>query len=573
MREILKNKIKQIVQDLSQSEESWRVLNSEDFSFEVSLARDEKFGDLASNVAMVLAGRLRQNPLAVAKIIVEKLQEESDPRIAKIETVLPGYINFYFSKKYLAEEIEKIIKAEGNWGKSDILAEKRYVFEHSSPNLFKPFHIGHLVNNSIGESLARIIKKCGADLQTLSFPSDISPGIAKTVWAIKEKGWQKEMTIERIGQAYVSGVAAYKEDEAAKKEIDKINEILYKKEKSEEREIYEQGKKMSLDYFKTITERLGSRFDDLIFESEAESRGKELVKKNTPEIFTESAGAIIFPGSKYGLFDNVFVNSQGFGTYLAKDLGLLELKFERFKFDNSVTITDVEQREHFKLVQKAGSLVNGEWAEKSEFIQHGRLSFSGEKISSRLGNVPLAEDLINKVKEKIFAKMEQQNFSPAEKESIAEKVAIGALKYSILKSGAGKNIVFDFEKATSFEGDTGPYLQYALVRLNSVLKNAKEAQLEIEPDLKERASEIPLVEKMILQFPLMVEKSFSDRSPHHLANYLFKLSSEFSSFYAQTRIVDAANPDLKNNLMLTKALQITLENGLELLGLERLERM
>lgn len=217
--------------------------------------------------------------------------------------------------------------------------------------------------------------------------------------------------------------------------------------------------------------------------------------------------------------------------------------------------------------------MNGEWAEKSEFIQHGRLSFSGEKISSRLGNVPLAEDLINKVKEKIFAKMEQQNFSPAEKESIAEKVAIGALKYSILKSGAGKNIVFDFEKATSFEGDTGPYLQYALVRLNSVLKNAKEAQLEIEPDLKERASEIPLVEKMILQFPLMVEKSFSDRSPHHLANYLFKLSSEFSSFYAQTKIVDAANPDLKNNLMLTKALQITLENGLELLGLERLERM
>ncbi|MEF3691754.1 MAG: arginine--tRNA ligase [Candidatus Moraniibacteriota bacterium] len=573
MREILKNKIKRVIQDLSQTEESWQVLTSEEVNFEVSLARDEKFGDLASNAAMALAGKLGQNPLTVAKIIVEKLEKEPDSRIAKIDTVLPGYINFYFSKKYLSEEIRKIIKAEKDWGKSDILAGKKYIFEHSSPNLFKPFHIGHLVNNSIGESLARIIKKCGADLKTLSFPSDISPGIAKTVWAIKEKSWQEEMTIKKIGQAYVLGVAAYKEDEAIKNEIDKINEILYRGENSPEREIYEKGKKMSLDYFEEITQRLGSLFEDLIFESEAESRGKELVKKNIPEIFTESAGAIIFPGSKYGLFDNVFVNSQGFGTYLAKDLGLLEIKFERFEFDKSITITDVEQREHFKLVQKAGGLVNEDWAEKSEFIQHGRLSFSGEKISSRLGNVPLAEDLINKVKEKIFAKMEKQAFSPAEKELIAEKVAIGALKYSILKSGAGKNIVFDFEKATSFEGDTGPYLQYALVRLNSVLKNAQGAQMEIEPDLKERAGEIPLVEKMVLQFPWVVEKSFLDKSPHHLANYLFKLSSEFSSFYAQTKIVDAANPDLKNNLMLTKALQITLANGLELLGLEKLEKM
>lgn len=568
MKEIIKNKIKDILVEI-------QIGNGDcpDFKFDVEHSRDEKFGDLSSNVAMMLAGKIKKSPLEIAQDITDALEKENISEVEKIEVIAPGYINFYLTKKYFKDSIVEVLAQKEEWGNSNILKDKKYIFEHSSPNLFKPFHIGHLVNNAIGESLVRIIKKSGAQVKTLSFPSDVSPGIAKTVWAIKEKGWQKEMTIEKIGEAYVFGSASYKEDVEIKKEIDRINEIIYSGKDSEELEIYKKGQLLSLEYFNEITKRLGSHFDELIFESQAEKVGKEIIKENTPQIFKESQGAIVFLGSEYGLFDNVFINSQGFGTYLTKDIGLLKIKFDKFDFDKSITITDSEQRDHFTLVKKSAELINREWSDKSEFVQHGRLSFSGAKVSSRLGNVPLAQDLIETVKGKIADKIKSQDFSSQEKEEIAEKVAIGALKYSILRSGAGKNIIFDFEKATSFEGDTGPYLQYALVRNNSILENAKELEIDNFLDLAERQGEVPLVEKMILKFPQMIEKSLLENSPHHTANYLFKLASEFSSFYGQTKVIDTANPDFKNNLALVKAMQITLKNGLTLLGIETLKRM
>lgn len=573
----MKNKIKENIlgalKKIIVQNENWKDLDLNKINFEVEKTRDADFGDLTSNVAMVLASQLKGNPREIAEIISGELNDELSGDFEKIEVASSGYINFYFSKKYISKNIEKIIEMGDKWGETGILKGKKYIFEHSSPNLFKPFHIGHLVNNSIGESLVRIIRKNGAEVKTLSFPSDISPGIAKTVWAIKNKKWEQDISIEKIGEAYVFGSASYKEDEEIKKEIDEINEILYKGEDGEILEIYKKGQRISLDYFKQITERLGSNFNELIFESEAERIGKTLIRENTPKIFKESQGAIIFPGSKYGLFDNVFINSQGFGTYLAKDIGLLKIKFDKYDFDKSITITDVEQRDHFSLVKKAAELINENWFQKSEFIQHGRLGFAGGKISSRYGNVPLAEELINIVKDKILQKIENQDFSEEEKQQIAEKVSKASLKYSILKSGAGKNIVFDFEKATAFEGDTGPYLQYALVRSNSVLKNALTEGLEVEGALKERVLEIPRVERMILEFPEVIEKSLKEKSPHHLTNFLFKLASEFSSFYGKIKIVDKSNPDLKNNLALIKSIQITLKNGLELLGIEALERM
>ena len=573
MKELLKSKILEAISKIGSEKENWASLNMAELNFEMEYPRDEKFGDWTTNLAMSLAGKLKMNPLEVAGEIVDFLKAENISKVEKIEVIAPGYINFYLSKEYFKKEIENILTLDEKWGETNELSDKTYIFEHSSPNLFKPFHVGHLVNNAIGESLARVIKKSGAQVVTLSFPSDISPGIAKTVWAIKEKGWEDEMNIQKIGEAYVYGTKEYKENETVKAAIDSINKKLYLKDESQELEIYKKGQALSLDYFKEITQRLGSSFDGLIFESESEEVGKEIVNEHTPQIFRESNGAIIFPGSEYGLFDNVFINSQGFGTYLTKDIGLLKIKFDKFKFDKSITITDVEQKEHFRLVKKAGELVNKEWADKSEYIQHGRLTFSGEKISSRLGNVPLAQDLIEKVKERILNKIDGQDFPVEEKNEIAEKVAIGALKYSILKCGAGRNIIFDFEKATAFEGDTGPYLQYALVRANSILNNAKELETEDSLALEERKGETPLVEKMILKFPSVINNSLVDYSPHHLASYLFKLSSEFSSFYAQTKILDTTNPDFRNNLALVRAMQITLRNGLELLGMETLRRM
>lgn len=569
----IREKIKKVI--FGAVNEKWSDFGLKEDDVEISYPVQE-FGDYSSNIALKISPELKKSPLEIAEELVAEISKNNNEELfERVSFAKPGFINFYLSKKYFNQEIKNVLDLKENWGATTELENKKYIVEHSSPNLFKPFHVGHLVNNSIGESLVRIIKKSGVtDLITLSFPSDISPGIAKTVWAIKEKKWAKEeLTIEKIGEAYVFGTREYKENEKAKKEIDSINKSLYLKENSTELEIYEKGQKISLDYFKRITERLGSVFDELIFESEAETVGKKIVEENIPKVFRESEGAIIFPGSEYGLFDNVFINSQGFGTYLAKDIGLLKMKFDKFKFDKSIIITDVEQRDHFKLVKKAAELLNEEWSDKSDYLQHGRLTFSGAKISSRLGNVPLAEDLIELVKKKIMDKIKEQDFSEKEKLEIAEKVAIGALKYSILKCGAGRNIVFDMEKATAFEGNTGPYLQYALVRTNSILNNAEKLEIANELEFSERKGDVPLIEKMILRFPVSVSDALRDSSPHHVANYLYALASEFGSFYAQTKVLDSTNPDFKNNLALVKAMQITFKNGLELLGMESLERM
>ena len=570
MIDLLEEKIKQVVLEIYLAQFGKDGFNIEELEIEISNIREYKFGDYSTNIAMILAGELKKSPMDIANDIVRKLETENIKNIKKVEVVKPGYINFYLTKEYFGKAIKKIIENEQNWGEMKFLENKKYIFEHSSPNLFKPFHIGHLVNNSIGEALVRILKKSGAKVETLSFPSDISPGIAKTIWAIKKKKWENKITIENIGKAYVYGVKKYSEDERIKKEIDEINKKLYLKEDFDGIEIYKIGRSLSLDYFKKITKRIGSHFDDLIFESEAEIVGKKIVKENTPEIFKKSKGAVIFPGSDYGLFDNVFINSAGFGTYLAKDIGLLKIKFQKFHFDKSVTITDVEQKEHFQLLKKTAELINKEWSEKSEFIQHGRLRFASGKVSSRFGNVPLAEELISSVRKKIILKMKEQNFSDREKKDIAEKIAIGALKYSILKSSAGKNIVFDFEKSISFDGDSGPYLQYTFVRANSILDKINFPEVL---NTERRLNDVPDIEKTLLKFPQVIKKAVIDYSPHHLANYLYQLASEFNSFYAQTKILDDKNDDYLQNIILTKAVKITLKNGLELLGINVVKKM
>ncbi|MDA3815416.1 MAG: arginine--tRNA ligase, partial [Patescibacteria group bacterium] len=250
-----------------------------------------EFGDYASNIALKISTRLEKSPLDIAEKITREVENSENGMFEKVSFEKPGFINFSLSKKYFNQEIKNVLDLKEKWGETTELENKNYIFEHSSPNLFKPFHIGHLVNNAIGESLVRIIKKSGiADLTTLSFPSDISPGIAKTVWAIREKKWEDEMTIEKIGEAYVFGTKEYKENEKAKEDINLINKSLYLKEGSREMEIYEKGQKLSLDYFRETTKRLGSDFDELIFESEAEAVGKKIIKENIPKVFRESEG-------------------------------------------------------------------------------------------------------------------------------------------------------------------------------------------------------------------------------------------------------------------------------------------
>ena len=525
-----------------------------DSPLKIERPQDPSHGDWACTSALSYAKKHGLSPQEVAQKVLEKI---SDPKVSSTAVAGPGYINITIAPDYYRQVLRGLFP-------NQVLEDQKWLVEHSSPNLFKPFHVGHLVNNAVGNSVARIIESSGAEVVRLSWPSDVSPGIAKAVWGLFDKGWQDELTIERIGEAYAHGSTEYEKPEV-KTEIDRINIALYKQELGKEFELYAKGIKFSMEYLVDIFARLQTHIDGYIFESESEVKGKEIVNSHTPGIFEKSEGATIFRGSEYGLYDDVFVNSAGYGTYLCKDIGNIWHKFDRYgPFEKSLTVTDIEQKQHSQLVCKAAEMIDNEWGMKTVFIQHGRLSLTSGKISSRQGNVPLAEDLLNDVKERVLEKMKDRLIPDNHRDDIAEKVALGALRYAMLKSSRGKNIVFDFEKSLAFEGDSGPYLQYTYVRTASILKKTPDGAFA-SPTL---TGELPLVLRLLDRYPEVVEKSLDEFSPHHIAVYLFEVASAFNTFYAETKILDDTNPAYALNLSITKTTGETLKNGLELLGIE-----
>ena len=532
---------------------------------------DTSFGDFSTNVAMSLAKSANKNPKFLAEDIKVKIPESE--WIERVEVAGPGFINFFLSKKFFKESFS--LMGEG-FGRLDIYKDKKILVEHSSPNLFKPFHIGHMMNNSVGESLVRLAEFSGGNVVRMSFPSDISLGVAKAVWELKKRGGSKYLSEQKtdlngaimtiLGDSYVAGTKAFEESEEVQKEVREVYKKIVQDSSSEEFEIYNTGKNLNLSYFEHVTHRLGSRFDSLVFESEAGEVGEKIVKENTPKVFSESEGAIVYEGEKFGLHTRVFINKEGFPTYEAKDIGLLSLKFSNFHPDISLFVTDHQQASHFDVVLSAAMQINPDWNNKSKHISHGRMSFKGEKMSSRLGGVPVATEILNTVRDEVMERMKDKDLI------LADKVAISAIKFTILKTEAGKNINFDPETSLSFEGDSGPYVQYTFARCNSLLEKAKEEGLKFDEN-SINISETSSLEKILYRFPEIVERSVSLWAPHHVANYLLEVSRAFNSWYGNTKILDKENPNASFNLNLVKKTSFVIKNGLYILGIDAPERM
>ncbi|KKP64393.1 MAG: Arginine-tRNA ligase [Candidatus Moranbacteria bacterium GW2011_GWF2_34_56] len=573
MKEIIKNKITEAVNEMISKNENYSDFELGDLNFEISFTKDEKF------IAMILAGRLRMNPFELAQEIAQLFRTENN--IEKVEAVAPGYINFYLSKEYFSNVVGEILKKCDDWGKIDDLKGKVFLAEHTDPNLFKEFHIGHVMTNTIGESLGRIAQFANAEVKQVTFQGDVGLHVAKTLWGMKELNaelpdeesdvWAKQAF---LGKCYAWGEKNYSQEDNSnvKNEIIAINKAVYSKEDEVQNKIYKTGKEWSLKYFEEIYKILGSNFDHYFLESETFEDGKRIVEENLNKVFKESNGAIIFPGSEYGLHDRVFINSEGLPTYEAKDIGLFYNKWKKYNPDISLTITGGEQKEYFQVVKKAAGMINKEWEEKTIHIAHGTLRLKSGKMSSRKGEIVRAKKWIEDTADIILKKMKENNVSD-NKEADAKKIAIAAIKYSILKIMAGKDIVYDEEKSISFEGDSGPYLQYSYVRANSILNKLSGYVIGDFKKINLRSGDVPRIEKMLVKFPEIVSKSLSEYSPHVVANYLHDLSAEFNSFYANTKIADEKNVDYKNNVALTEAFRMTLKNGLYLLGIEAVEKM
>ncbi|MCA9353922.1 MAG: arginine--tRNA ligase [Candidatus Kaiserbacteria bacterium] len=285
-----------------------------------------------------------------------------------------------------------------------------------------------------------------------------------------------------------------------------------------------------------------------------------------PEVFPESDGARIFDGEQYGLHTRVFLNKEGLPTYEAKELALAKLKKERLgEYDHSVISTANEVSQYFKVLLKAMSLLYPELAAKTEHIGHGTVRLSTGKMSSRTGDVIPAIDFVAEVAEKAAEKM------AAPSHQLANEVAIAAIKYATLKGNILQDSVFDKEKALSFEGDSGPYLQYTHARICSVLEKAAEAGVQVDASLP--PPEAYAVEKLLERFPSVVEAALAERAPHQVTGYLTELAGAFNSFYAAEKIADAADQYAPYKAAVAKAVALTLQQGLWTLGISAPERM
>ncbi len=571
----------------------------------IDYPENPEHGDFSTNVAMVYAKQLEMSPKQLAEKFIELLKKGNDEMISQsishISVAGPGFINFKLKDEVFAKEIMKVENGggvqqgeaakqrSGNEGGKQA-GRKTVLIEYTDPNTFKAFHVGHIMSNTIGESLSRLIENSGASVVRICYPSDIGLHIAKSIWAmqqhLREIPSEAAAIDERtafLGKMYVEGTKKYDEDPLVKNEIDELNQAIYDRSDDAVNDLYDKGRQWSLDHFDMLYELLGTKFDEQIFESEMAPVGLKVVKENIKEkggVFEESDGAIVFKGEEFGLHTRVFINSRGLPTYETKDVGLNMTKFEKYPdASSSIIVTANEQNDYFKVLAKVLLEIDEKNGAKTMHVGHGMIRFKEGKMSSRTGNVVTADALMGDMEKMVMEKIADRKFGPDESEEIAEIIAVGAIKYTILRQAIGGNVVFDSATSISFEGDSGPYLQYSAVRAQSILEKAGEISNshQIFKVLPFATSKLPekvgLLEKLVVRFDDVALRAQTEYAPQIVANYLIALAGAFNAFYANQTIVDEKDPLSAYRVQLTKVFLRVMTQGLWLLGIKVPKRM
>lgn len=531
-----------------------------DLGMTLELTGDFSHGDLSSSAALKYAKHAKQAPRALAEALVSDMGKIEG--IDKIEIAGPGFINFTLASASVRHALSE---AGDMWGQGTGYAGKKILVEYTDPNPFKEFHIGHLVPNALGESLSRLYQFASAEVKRANYQGDVGIHVAKSLFIQLEKGIT-EPTIADLATSYPEGSRRYDEDPAAKAAIDALNKKIYDKSDERVNALYEKGRAVSLAEFERLYAILGTKFDFYFFESATGPKGLEVVRAH-PEVFVESDGAIVFKGEEHGLHTRVFVNKLGLPTYEAKEIGLARMKSESWPFDLTLTVTGNEQAEYFKVVMKAMELSLPELRGRLAFKTNGMLRFAEGKMSSRTGNVITGASLLADLMEAAHAHAQESRAD--DKELLAQQVAVAAIKFQILKSAMGKDMIFDRGRALSLEGDSGPYLQYAHARAHTILEKAKAAG--VAPRFAE-GEELADIERQLYRFPAIVARAAAELEPHHVATYLIDLAGHFNSWYAREQILDGT-ARAAHKVAITDMVARTLKNGLWILGIPAPEKM
>lgn len=522
------------------------------------LSRPEsQFGDYATNVAMQLAKPVGKNPRLIAEKIAESLAETGE--YEAVEIAGPGFINITLKPS----ELLALTRKEPIPGR----ASETTVIETNNPNPFKAMHIGHAFNAILADTIANLLAVDGAKTYRVSYHGDVGLHVGKSMYsllAFVDGDAQKLQEISEtdrntfMSRMYAEGSKAYKEDEAAKREIDDLAQQSFEPKSALYAQVYDTCLEWSWQQIDSIVRRLGNIPTEKRFlESDADIRGVKTVKANTPKVFKESEGAYVFEGSKYGAFDNVFVASNGRGLYAARDLGLMQLKNEYFHPQKSYIVTAEEQRDYFKGVIAAAELCLPEFSGVTTNISTGTVKLSTGKMSSRDGDVVEIDWLFDQFKQAI----EVRGGEPT------DEVAAGAMRYQFLKVKVGSDVVFDISEAVSLTGNTGSYLQYAHARARRILEKVES---EFAMPVEVRAEDRSLVRKLG-EYHEIVELSKRALEPHHICNYLFELAQEFNRYYEKNQVVGSEHELHRAGLVMLYA--DTLRAGLLILGIVAPDKM
>ncbi|MEJ0053643.1 MAG: arginine--tRNA ligase [bacterium] len=533
-------------------------LGTVETAFAVEWPADLSHGDFAVNAAMAAAKKFGKNPKEIAEEIAEALRAALGSDASRVEVAGPGFVNVTLSRGAVTEAVYRALAAGDRWGKGVEEIGKRVIIEYSVPNPFKEMHLGHLVGTVVGESLSRLIENAGATVARDTFGGDVGPNVAKALWGLRKRGITEPTTAKEIGEAYIEGSRAYEDEPRAQAEIDALNQAIYAGTDRELMELWRKGREVSMKEFRRIWQLLGTRFDFEFFDSDTTQLGIKIVHEGLKKgIFEESDGAIIYNGENKGVHTMVFITSHDTPTYEAKDIGFAFLKEERWPSDKVIILTGNEQTGRFKTVLAALSEIAPELARKMVHVATGFLRLTAGKMSSREGNVITADAFLRDVTEKVFEKNEDP--------FVANEVAVGAIKYMILRQVPGSDIIFDKEKSLSLEGDSGPYLQYALVRAKSIIAKVGTAATGDAP------AEPYVIERLLMRFPSIVTRAASALAPNQVVTYLTELASAWNAFYAKEQIIGGEHEAYK--LEVARVFEKTMERGLWLLGIKAPERM
>lgn len=533
----------------------------------IEIPPSDDLGDFAFP-CFSLAKIEKKSPLAIAEDIAERIRKKKLGIVSNVD-VKGGYVNFFIDKKTIAEGVLKDVFSK-NFGMNDSGKGKKIVIDMSSPNIAKPFGIGHLRSTIIGNSIARISEYNGYKPVKINYLGDWGTQFGKLIVGFKKWGSEtklKKDPIKHLLEIYVKANSEEYEQEARD---------WFKKLENGDKEalgLWKKFRELSLKEFNEIYGLLNVKFDVISGESKYNDKMQAVVDElKKKKLLKESEGAQIVDLNEYNLGVALIQKSDGASLYATRDLTAAIDRYKTYKFEKMIYEVGQEQTLHFKQVFKILDLMGYKWSENCKHVSHGLyLDEEGKKFSTRKGKTVFMKDILDETVElarKELLKREKLSEKEANKRAI--KIALSAIVYGDLKNYRENNVIFDIDRFLQFEGDTGPYLLYSYARASSIIrkvKSSKDAKIKIV-DLKQE--EVRLLKK-IADFSVVVEKAYKEFAPNLIANYCYELSGLFNEFYHACPVIGSDEQAFR--LKLVDAFRVTIKKGLSLLGIDVLEEM